>query len=82
MFQCHAEETAPARCAPAKAANDNMPGVKPAPRHVWSVHRAAAPPRWIGQVIAADATEAIEVAALEYRADIRRLIAVRRWAVA
>jgi hypothetical protein len=38
--------------------------------------------RWIGQVIAADADEAITAASVEFRADIKKLIAVRRWAVA
>jgi len=38
-------------------------------------------PRWAGQVIAADADEAIEAASVEFRTDIKKLIAVRRWKV-
>jgi hypothetical protein len=45
------------------------------------VYRAAAHARWAGQVAAADATEAIEAAAVEFRTDFRKLIAVRRWVV-
>jgi hypothetical protein len=51
-------------------------------RYAWDVYRAAARMRYLGQIIAPDATEAIEAAAVEYRADIRKLNAVRRWAVA
>jgi hypothetical protein len=32
------------------------------PFYLWSVYRAAARARWVGQVIAADADEAIEAA--------------------
>jgi hypothetical protein len=73
---------------PAHAANDNKSGVRPLPRYVWDVYRAAARPRWVGQVIAADVTEAIEAAAVEYpysggcKTDVKKLIAVRRWEVA
>jgi hypothetical protein len=37
--------------------------------------------RWIGQVIAADADEANRTAAVEFRADIRKLIAVHSYGV-
>jgi hypothetical protein len=67
---------------PAQAANDNKPGAKFAQRYVWSVYRAAARARWVGQVVAGDADEAIEAAAIEFRTDAWKLIAVRRWAVA
>jgi hypothetical protein len=51
-------------------------------RWTWDVYRAAARARYVGQVIAADADEAIAAAAVEFRTDIRKLIAVRRSAVA
>jgi hypothetical protein len=70
------------REAPGRADNDNRPGDKPVVRFAWDVYRAAARSRWVGQVIAADATEAIEAAAVEFRADVWKLIAVRRWEVA
>jgi hypothetical protein len=68
--------------APTQTANDNKPGVRPSLRYVWSAYRAAARARWVGQVVASTADEAIDVAAVEFRADIRKLIAVRRWRVA
>jgi hypothetical protein len=52
------------------------------PFYVWSVYRAAARARWIGQVVAASADAAIEAAAVEFKTDIKKLIAVRRWKVA
>jgi hypothetical protein len=52
------------------------------PFYVWSVSRAAARARWIGQVVAASADAAIELAALKFRTDIKKLIAVRRWEAA
>jgi hypothetical protein len=65
-----------------QAANDNKPGVRPSLRYVWDVYRAAARARYVGQVIAADADEAIRAAAVEFKTDIKKLIAVRRWKVA
>ena len=50
------------------------------PRYAWDVYRAAARAKWVGQVIATSADEAIEAAAAEYRTDARKLIAVRRCA--
>jgi hypothetical protein len=44
-------------------------------RFAWDAYCAAARARWVGQVIAANATEAIEAAAVEFRTDIRKLIA-------
>jgi hypothetical protein len=38
------------RAPPTWAANDNKPGAKPAQRYVWSIYRAAARARWVGQV--------------------------------
>jgi hypothetical protein len=51
------------------------------PRYAWDVYRAAARSRWVGQVIAADSDEAIDAAAVEFRTDVNKLIAVRRYAV-
>jgi hypothetical protein len=70
------------QAAPAQAANDNKPDTMPVVLFAWDIYRAAARARYVGQVIAADAEEAIEAAAIEFRADIRKLIAVSRWAVA
>jgi hypothetical protein len=53
------------RETPAPAANDNKPHAKPVVRFAWDVYRAAARLRYVGQVIAADADEAIEAAAVE-----------------
>jgi hypothetical protein len=36
----------------------------------------------VGQVIAADAAEAIEAAAVEFKTDVKKLIAVRRFEIA
>jgi hypothetical protein len=71
----------PRRRTPAQAANDNKPGVRPSLRYVWGVYRAAARARYVGQVIAVDADEAIAAAAVEFRTDIRKLIAVRRYEI-
>lgn len=70
------------RETPAQPANDNSRNPKFPPRYAWDVYRAAARARWVGQVIASTADEAIEAAAVEFRTDIKKLIAVRRWAVA
>jgi hypothetical protein len=42
---------------------------------------AAARARWIGQVAARDADEAVEAAAVEFKTDIRKPIAVQQWKV-
>jgi hypothetical protein len=74
--------------APTTAANDNQADAKPMVRFAWDVYRAAARLRYVGQVIAADATEAIEAAAVAFpqeggiKIDVKRLIAMRRWVVA
>jgi hypothetical protein len=70
------------RGAPLRAANDNHPGVKLSPRYGWTVYRAASRARWVGQVIASTADEAIEAAATEFNTDIKKLIAVRRYEIA
>jgi hypothetical protein len=64
------------------SANDNRRHAKPLQRYAFDIYRAAARARWVGQVIASTADEAIEAAAVEFKTDIRKLIAVRRWAVA
>ena len=64
------------------AANDNSRSRPPMPFYVWSVYRAAARARYVGQVIAADADEAIEAAAVEFRTDAWKLIAVLQYAIA
>jgi hypothetical protein len=52
------------------------------PFYVWSVYRAAARARWIGQVVAASADAAVEAAAVEFRTDAWKPIAVRRHEIA
>jgi hypothetical protein len=47
------------------------------PRFAWDVYRSAARARWVGQVVAGNANEAIEAAAVEFRTDVKKLIAVR-----
>ena len=70
------------RETPLRTSNHNQPGVKPSLRYVWDVYRAAARARYVGQVVASTADEAIEAAAVEFRTDIEKLIAARRWEVA
>ena len=53
----------PRRTTPLTAANDNLLGVKPSLRYVWSVYRAAARARWVSRIVASMTDEAIEVAA-------------------
>jgi hypothetical protein len=43
--------------------------------YAWDVYRAAARARWIGRVVANDADGGIEMAAVEFKPDIRKLIA-------
>jgi hypothetical protein len=52
------------------------------PFYVWSVYRPAARARWIGQIVAASADVAIEMAAMEFRTDVKKLIAVRQYEIA
>jgi hypothetical protein len=51
-------------------------------RYAWDVYRAAARARWIGRIIASSADAAIEAAAVEFKTDIKKLIAVRRFEIA
>jgi len=57
------------------------PEAKPMQRALWHIYRAAARARWVGQVVASNADEAIEAAAVEYRTDVNKLIAVRRYEI-
>lgn len=65
-----------------RAANDNKRNPPHRQRYAWDVYRAAATARYVGQVIAADAAEAIEAAAVEFKTDVKKLIAVRRFEIA
>jgi hypothetical protein len=64
------------------SANDNRRNATPTVRFAWDVYRAAARARWIGRVVAASASEAIEAAAVEFNTDAWKLIAVRRFEIA
>jgi hypothetical protein len=57
-------------------ANDNSPNPAPLPR--WAVYRAASRAKWIGQVVARSADEAIEAAAIVFNTNAKKLIAVRQ----
>jgi hypothetical protein len=50
--------------------------------YTWSVYCGAARVRWIGQVVAVSTETAIEAAAVEFKADIKKLIAVRAHEIA
>jgi hypothetical protein len=63
-------------------ANDNQRKPQPMQRFAWDIYRAAARARWIGRVIASSADQAVEAAAVEFKTDIKRLIAVRRFEIA
>ncbi len=62
-------------------ANDNKRNAPPMQRYAWDVYRAASRARWIGRVIASDAAEAIEAAAVEFSTEAWKLIAVRRFEI-
>jgi hypothetical protein len=57
-------------------ANDNLPDRKPRRRFAWDIYRVAARARWLGQVVAHSADEAVEAAAVEFKTDAWKLIAV------
>lgn len=67
--------------SPARAANDNDANAKPMMQFAWDVYRAAARSRWVGRVIAASADAAVEEAAVEFKTDAWKLIAVRRFEI-
>jgi hypothetical protein len=52
------------------------------PRYAWDVYRAAARSRWIDQVIASTADEAVRAAAVEFKTDGWKPIAVCAYEVA
>jgi hypothetical protein len=60
---------------------DSRPDAKPMQR-AWNVYRAAARARWIGRVVASTADEAIKAAAVEFKTDARKLIAVPAYKIA
>ena len=51
-------------------------------RYCWDIYRAAARARWVGQVVAATAEAAIEAAAVEFKTDVKKLIAVPAYEIA
>ncbi len=51
-------------------------------RYVWEVYRAAARARRVGQVVASTADEAIKAAAVEFKTDAWKLIAVCAYEIA
>ncbi len=51
---------------------------QPTPLVSWDIYRAASKAKWIGSVEASDEGSAIEAAAIEFKTDAWRLIAVRR----
>jgi hypothetical protein len=62
------------RPSPSNDNSQNPPSMK---RYTWNIYRAAARARWLGLVVAGDANEAIEAAAVEFGTDVKKLIAVR-----
>jgi hypothetical protein len=65
-----------------RPANDNKPDALPLQSYAWDVYHAAARARWVGRVIAHSADAAIKAAAVEFKSDVRKLIAVRRFEIA
>jgi hypothetical protein len=66
---------------PRTAANDNSADAALLQRFAFDIYRAAARARWIGRVIASTTDEAINAAAVEFKTDPRKLIAVRSYEV-
>jgi hypothetical protein len=62
-----------------RIANDDGRNAKLLQRYVFDIDR---PARWLGQIIAYSADEAIEAAAVAFSADIKKLIAVPIYEVA
>jgi hypothetical protein len=65
-----------------RPSNDNKRNAKPLPRFVFDIYRAAARARWLGRVVAPTAEAAIEAAAVEFKTDAWKLIAVPAYEVA
>jgi hypothetical protein len=61
--------------------NDNDSDSLPMQRFSWDVYRAASRARWVGSVIASTADEAIQAAAVTFRTNAWKLIAVRRYEI-
>jgi hypothetical protein len=51
---------------------------EPPPQPSWNVQKIAKKPTWLGTVEAPDAATAIEKAAVEFKVDAWRLLAVQR----
>jgi hypothetical protein len=62
----------------ARPSNDNKRNAKPLQRFVFDIYRAAARARWLGRIVDA----AIEAAAVEFKTDAWKLIAVPAYEVA
>jgi hypothetical protein len=62
--------------------NDNKRNAKPPPRFVFDIYRAAARARWVGRGGNDAADTAIEAAAVEFKTDAWKLIAVPAYEVA
>jgi hypothetical protein len=69
----------PANSTGMKFSNDNTRNPKPMPRFARTPIEQG---RWIGRIKAVDPNAAIEAAAVEFKTDARRLIAVRRREIA
>jgi hypothetical protein len=64
-----------------RPSNDNARNAPPLQRYAFDVYRAAARARWVGRVIAISTDAAIEAAAVEFRTDAKKLIAVPAYRV-
>jgi hypothetical protein len=62
-------------------ANDNETNAPPRRRWAWDIYVAAARGRWVGRVVAPNAVTAVKAAAVEFKADSRKLIPVRRFEI-
>jgi hypothetical protein len=65
-----------------RPSNDNKPNAPPHAALRMGRYRAAAQARWVGRVIASSADGAFNAAAVEFRTDMKKLIAVRRYEIA
>ena len=71
MFRGYAEKTEQAPGRARTGRQRQQAGCEASPTLCRSVYRAAARARWVGQVVASTADEAIETVAVEFRTDIR-----------
>jgi len=51
---------------------------QPSPLVSWDIYSAASKAKWISSVVTGDKSSATEKAAIEFKTDARKLIAVRR----